>query len=203
MDLSEPVLAGLAILGDPSALEDAAFEALVKHTTRNACGEDAKGVLQPRQELHDVKALADNDMIKTKSAHLALTTFLYEAAKTDVPQSQISSALEEAKIGDDRAKTIVTIFEKCKPLLRRVLSRNRMAFPQLVGAEWRLDHGMRSRNLDQMKEPVYLLRLRLKDPATGKEREIEMSCKHHELSDLYAQLKSATSRVERLVRGKK
>mmetsp|Transcript_17568 Transcript_17568/g.24393 ORF Transcript_17568/g.24393 Transcript_17568/m.24393 type:complete len:201 (-) Transcript_17568:30-632(-) len=200
MEVSDKTTGGLAAMAD---FPDKAFKALVKTTLMNACGEDAKGVATPRKDLKNVEALSEIDPILVKGAHLALTKFIVEAAKTDVPPSQIASALEEAKLSEDRVKTVMTMFDQCKPILRKVLSRNKTSFPQLLRTEWRLDHHMRSRSIEQLREPVYMLKLHVYDPSIGAEREIQMTCNHQELSDLHAQIKGATTRVEKMVRAKK
>ncbi|GAB5370626.1 hypothetical protein AAMO2058_001509600 [Amorphochlora amoebiformis] len=198
-EISPDTAAGLALLGQFS---DPSFSSLLKWTFRNACGEDAKGKPQAMTALSDVKDLEGEDEIMIKSAHMALLTFIYEAAKTDMHPVQITSLLEDAKLPEGHIKAISGLFERCKPILRNVLSRNRISFPKLIDIEWRLDHQMRSRTLDQVREAVYLVRLKLKEP-TGHEKLIEMTCNHSELADLHARLKNATLKVEKLIRGAK
>lgn len=201
MELAEPTLKGLAILGGAD-LGDTAFEALVGLSFRNACDGKAAGTAQARASFSDVKGLSGADPVATKTAHTALTTLIYEAAKTDTPTSQITSVLEDAGLMPDRGSTIVSAYEKRKDALRATLGKNRINFPQIVGLDWRLDQHIRSKAMDRVKQPSYLLTLQLALP-NGKSENMQVSCNYQELSDLLAKLKSAVSRVEDIVKKKK
>ena len=194
MELAEPTLKGLAILGGAD-LGDTAFEALVGLSFRNAADGKAAGTAQARASFSDVKGLSGADPVATKTAHTALTTLIYEAAKTDTPTSQITSV-------PDRGSAIVSAYEKRKDALRATLGKNRINFPQIVGLGWRLDQHIRSKAMDRVKQPSYLLTLQLALP-NGKSENMQVSCNYQELSDLLAKLKSAVSRVEDIVKKKK
>mmetsp|Transcript_4199 Transcript_4199/g.7671 ORF Transcript_4199/g.7671 Transcript_4199/m.7671 type:complete len:207 (-) Transcript_4199:178-798(-) len=200
MDLSPTVSTGLQLLQDTTKIPKEHFNKILDLTFQNATAEDQNQIPNEKLSLADVKGLGSSvDVVALKAVHCALTTLIYEAAKTDTTPDQFSSNLEDAKVPEDRIKAITSLFSKCKGIIRRVLSRTSIGFPQLLGLEWRVDHHMRSRALDQVGQPVYLVKLRLGN-VDGGESIVEMSCNHQELSDLHARLKSATSRVEALVK---
>ena len=89
------------------------------------------------------------------------------------------------------------LYESNKDTIINHLEVTGIALPELIGVDWRLDYGIRSKHGGRGNLPMFFVNLKLKD--RGLVRDVEMICSQEELEDMLSKVKDAVKQTERLL----
>jgi len=188
MDVPRSSLEGLSQLSEVE-LDDQQFQACVQAVFSAAVS--SASTKQPEEN----KALP-NDSLPLKLAFASTLSLVLEAARHDAPTSEVTTALEESKLSDDRIQYITKQYEQQKDAIRKALSSigSVGGASHVVGLKWRLDYHIKSNLLEQVRVPSYMITLNTQQP-DGTLKDIQFSCNLEELQDLLYKLKDAEKQV--------
>ena len=187
MELSSEVQESLALTVD---LSDAAFQALIEGALTTL-------VEHKEVDLQALPALQSANAAQAKECFAGICTVLLEAAKHDVPTKQLASSLEEGRLATSRAQYLAGRLDASRSALRTRLGALNIAFPTVVGLDWRLDYYVKSNALEKIDVPVYFVNLKVQQP-DGSLGNVPFSASLQELQDLHAKLQDAAKQVERI-----
>ena len=187
MEFGDSATRGLACLGE---LDDAAFRTLV----------EAAGQAALEQDVSSLMGGLSIDGSKSKPALQGLTTLLLEAAKLNAAASEVSDALEEVGVAADRSSAIITVLNREQEAIRANLMSTTFSNPKILDVQWRVDHSVRTKYMDQMGKPTFLITIITSGNGDGKARgETSFACSKEELQSLVSKLKDACTQVDRIL----
>jgi len=189
MELPSSVTSGLALCEDK--FTDDEFNGLLQHVLAVA----SQRKTPDDEQLSAKESKFDAD---SKTAFASALSLVLEAARHDATADELRSALEDSSMSEDRTNLFISLIVQNKTSIRGQLQRLNLAFPALVGVEWRLDYYMKSDLFEQSRQPLFFVTLftRLPDSTIALKT---FTCDFVQLEDLLAKLKDsvrqATARV--------
>ena len=195
MELAADAIAGLSILGEKSKLPDAAFKATVIAA--------AHSLLHPEEPTGLLEADAVNkpgtSSTNVKAAFSGLATCLAEAARADLDQEGLQSALEDVRVEGARAEYVGKAYSKRRDELRAMLRRTAAGtgLSHVVDVSWRLDFNLKNNHKDRASEPQYVVNFKTVEVGGGT-KDVLVSCTLAQMHDLVRKLKNACKSCEKL-----
>ncbi|KAM9775192.1 COMM domain-containing protein 3 [Syngnathus typhle] len=189
MELSDSVQNGLQSLGEASAVDHAAFPALVNVCFRSllSSGQDA--------DLLDEPQLKQVERVLLKRVHAATTTFILEAVRQNADESTISSCLEELSFSSERIEIFYSCYQKHKKELEGLLASIGRRPAHINDVSWRLQYQVKNGLVDKVNEPFYLISLNTENK--GRSEDINFTCSMEQLQDMVGKLKDAAKSAEK------
>eukprot|EP00118_Oscarella_pearsei_P000390 m.4837 g.4837 ORF g.4837 m.4837 type:complete len:128 (+) comp11388_c0_seq2:264-647(+) len=107
-----------------------------------------------------------------------------------------SNFLEDCKFDPEKSEKFAKMFHEYKTEVRATLSRTRSAVPHVIDVDWRLDYYMKSKQLERINQPVYVINLKTGEDPSDK-KQIQFACTMEQLQDLVGKLKDAVRSLEK------
>ncbi|XP_077591871.1 uncharacterized protein LOC144209441 [Stigmatopora nigra] len=189
MELSDSVHRGFRSLGEPSAMDDAGFPALVDVCFRSLLSPG------PDAEVLDGPELKQIERILLKQMHTATCTFILEAVRQNADETTISSCLEELSFSSERIQIFCSCYQKHKKDIKQLLARIGRQPAHITDVSWRLQYQVKNGQVDKVNEPFYLITLNTENKC--RPEDITFTCTTEQLQDLVGKLKDAAKSFEK------
>ena len=132
-----------------------------------------------------------------KEVYASLSTVLIDAARQDLTEEQVASALKENGVDGEMSRLIGKSFAAGKGDLRWMLQCTAIGQLTLIDFEWRLDYHVRSSATGIEHVPVYFVSMKTKSP-DGEYGQKDFTCSHEQMQDMLSTVRDAIKNVERL-----
>jgi len=126
----------------------------------------------------------------------AISSLLLEAARTKASSIQVHNILIEQGVGTSIAKIISDLYNQHQQSIIEHLEKIGISHPTIVGIDWRLDYGVRSKHSGKVNNHNYLVCLRVKEG--GLPRDIDFIASPEDLQDMLSKVKDAIKQTERV-----
>ena len=126
----------------------------------------------------------------------AISSLLLEAARTKANSIQVYNILIEQGVGTSIAKIISDLYNQHQQSIIEHLEKIGISHPTIVGIDWRLDYGVRSKHSGKVNNPYYLVCLRVKEG--GLPRDIDWVASPEDMQDMLGKVKDAIKQTERV-----
>ena len=128
---------------------------------------------------------------------IAISTLFLEASKVRASSEQFSTVLTDLAISPANVTMLKEMYEQNRGPLLEHIEMTGISAPQLVGVDWRLDYGIRSKHGGRGNIPIFFVTLKLKD--RGIIRDVDLIASQEELQDMLAKVRDAVKQTERVL----
>lgn len=126
------------------------------------------------------------------NAQIGLATLITLFARQASSSDSLKTTLADAKISEASVQYICAQYNQKVDIIRGKLAQVSVAYPKIVGCDWRLDFAVSNSATGSILKPLFMIKLKTEDGNT-----IDFTCNEEEMTTLVNSLKEATGEAQR------
>ena len=126
------------------------------------------------------------------NAQIGLATIITLFARQASSSDSLKTALSDAGISENSVNYICSKYNEKVDIIRAKLAQVSIAYPKIVGCDWRLDYAVSNSETGSVLKPIFMVKLKTEDGNT-----IDFTCNEEEMTSLVTSLKEATAEAQR------